>query len=81
MPARSGLASVTIVADSGLLADGLSTALYVMGPKKALEFWQTRSDFEAVLYGDDGTLWVTEGLADCFEADDPESLVVVERRP
>lgn len=81
MPARSGLASVTIVADSGLLADGLSTALYVMGAQKALEFWQTRSDFEAVLYGDDGTLWVTEGLAGCFEAGDPESLVVVERQP
>ena len=37
-PASSGLASVTIVAEDGFLADGLSTALYVMGLDAAAEF-------------------------------------------
>lgn len=65
-PASSGLASVTIVAEDSLLADGLSTALYVMGLEKASDFWRNRGGFEAVLVTDDGTIFVTAGLRDCF---------------
>lgn len=66
MPADSGLTSVTIVAESGLLADGLSTAVYVMGPDRAGELWRERRDFDMVLYTEDGTLWYTPGLAGRF---------------
>lgn len=47
MPAHSGLASVTIVAQSGFLADGLSTAVYVMGLDRAVEFWREYSELAA----------------------------------
>lgn len=61
-PAHSGLVSVTIVSQSGTLADALSTALFVMGKEKAVAFWRARQDFDFILIGEDGTVTVTPGL-------------------
>lgn len=78
MPAYNGLQSVTIVSEDGTLADGLSTALYVMGTEEAVKFWQDHSDeFDAILYTDDGTLYVTEGIADTFTSG--HSITVLEK--
>lgn len=61
-PARSGLASVTIVGDSGLFCDGLSTALFIMGYEDAVAFWRETGGFEMVLILEDGQIALTEGL-------------------
>ncbi len=62
-PARSGMKSVTIVSADDTLADALSTALFVMGPERAADFWRVhRAEFGAVWLTDDGRLFVTEGL-------------------
>ncbi|MDR2513807.1 MAG: FAD:protein FMN transferase [Christensenellaceae bacterium] len=66
-PARSGLASVTVVAPNGVLADALSTAFFVLGQERALELLRARfPGVEAVFIREDGgTLCTKEGL---FEA-------------
>lgn len=68
-PAESGLASVTVVSpESGTICDALSTALFVMGQERALDFWRDGSyDVELVLVTDDGRVVVTGGLRDAFE--------------
>ena len=78
MPAYNGLQSVTIVSEDGTLADGLSTALYVMGTESAVKFWQNHNyEFDAILYTDDGNLYVTEGIADTFTSS--HSITVLEK--
>ena len=66
-PASSGLLSVTVISPDHLLADALSTALFVAGPETAMELWRSRTDFELVLCTDQGQLLVTEGLEAGFE--------------
>lgn len=65
-PARTGLASVTIVAEDGEYCDALSTALFVMGLDDALDYWRTHQDFEALLVTEDGKLYLTPGLSQRF---------------
>ena len=75
-PAENGLTSVTIVSEDGTLADGLSTALFVMGREKAEQFWQENSsEFDAILETEDGTVFVTEGIAEHFSSE--RELVVI----
>jgi thiamine biosynthesis lipoprotein len=62
-PAKNGLISVTVVSQDAFTGDGLSTALFVMGLDKAIDYWRQRDDFEFVLIGDDGALYVSEGVS------------------
>lgn len=69
-PADSGLVSVTVVSEDGTLADGLSTALFVMGIERAASFWKShREEFDAVFLDENGELWITEGLEGAFQSD------------
>jgi thiamine biosynthesis lipoprotein len=72
-PARSGLISVTVVGDSGMVCDGLSTALFVMGLDAAAQYWRETGGFQAVLIGEDGQIFLTEGLEGNFTLTDPDS--------
>lgn len=72
-PARSGLLSVTVVGPAGWRADGLSTALFVMGADKALTHWRETGGYELVLVTEDHEVIVTEGLADRFTLSEPDT--------
>lgn len=70
-PADNGLLSVTVVAPAGegrgAMCDALSTALFVMGEEKALDFWRQRpEEFQLILLTEDGRAVVTEGLSEGF---------------
>lgn len=69
-PADSGLESVTIVSSDGMLADGLSTSIFIMGVEDGTKYWEKhRDEFDMILYTSDGRLMATEGVEDCFESD------------
>ncbi|MBR4671207.1 MAG: FAD:protein FMN transferase [Butyrivibrio sp.] len=72
-PAKNGLVSVTIVGHNGLMADGLSTALFVKGTEKAIDFIKAnaegtreREGFGAILVTEDKKVYVTEDIASSF---------------
>ena len=59
-PVENEVESVTIICREGIYGDTLSTALFVMGEKKAVEFWQSRScsicDFDFIILTKDRRL-------------------------
>lgn len=65
-PITEGLASVTIVSESGMLGDALSTAIFVMGLEDATDFWRTYGDFDMILICSQGNVHITSGIADSF---------------
>ena len=75
-PANTGILSVTIVSPNGILADGLSTACYVMGLNGTIEFWKGYQEpFDFIIMTDDEEIYITEGIADQFSSDYPINVV------
>lgn len=68
-PVENDLRSVTVICDSGLKSDALSTACFVMGYKSSLGLLN-RYDAEAVYVFKDKTVAVTDGLKDNFKLTD-----------
>lgn len=66
-PAKNGIKSVAVISDDGLESDALSTALFCMGVEKALEFYASGSySFEAVIFSDNGEVYLTDGIKSDF---------------
>ncbi len=79
-PSRSGLISVTVVAERSMTADALSTMLFVAGLEKGLEILRCYPAAEAVLVDEDLQVFVTEGLKDYFLADEGINCNIFDRR-
>lgn len=77
-PVESDLESVSIISKDGMLADGLSTSLYIMGLDKSCEFWRENSDkFDIILIDSQGTLYISSGIYNSVTTD--KNTVKVER--
>ncbi|MBQ7573988.1 MAG: FAD:protein FMN transferase [Clostridia bacterium] len=68
-PADNNLTSVSVISDSGTVADGLSTGLFVMGLDKAREFLKAHPQIDAVFIDNDNTLYYTPSLDGILKTD------------
>lgn len=75
-PADNGLVSVTILCSDGTLADCLSTAMFVLGEKKALEYWRDNGGFEMILVTEDNEVLCTGGLIEVFKLTNTDDYTV-----
>jgi thiamine biosynthesis lipoprotein len=60
-PAR-GCQSVTVIAKDGVMADGLDTGIFVMGPDKGMALIESLPDVEGVIVDQEGKILVSSGL-------------------
>lgn len=67
-PSESGLISVTILCDSGLVSDGLSTACFVLGMDKSKEILK-KYNAEAIFVDKDKNVYTTDGIKFSLQAD------------
>ena len=65
-PSGSALKSVTIICEDGTMADCLSTAMFVLGETKALNYWRQYGGFEMILITADDRIVCTKGLLEEF---------------
>lgn len=65
-PVWNGLTSVTVVCGSGLFADGLSTACFVLGKEKALPLLE-KYGADAAFVDENHKVYLTEGMKERFE--------------
>ena len=66
-PADTDIISTAVISEDGTLADALSTALFVMGVERSLEFYKEKIyDFEAVLITKKGEIYITDGIKGRF---------------
>jgi thiamine biosynthesis lipoprotein len=62
-PAR-GARSVTIVSNLAVLADGLSTGIFIMGPDTGMKLIERLPDVEGVIVSDKNEVLISSGLRD-----------------
>ena len=73
--AETGLQSVTVLCEDDTWADGLSTALFVLGLQNGAALWRSCPvDFEAVFLTDDG-ISITEGLDGRFHCSEDYEVI------
>lgn len=65
-PADNGLVSVTVIGGNGLECDALSTALFVCGYDKTVEYLKKHPDNDVILVTDERKIYYTSGIAEKF---------------
>lgn len=63
----TGLRSATIIAPTGVMADAISTAVFVLGVKRGLEYLKRTPGVEGFLIDDAGKMFFSPGAKDYLE--------------
>ena len=69
-PSESGLISTTIITDSSIVADALSTSTFVLGLDKSLQLINSLKGVDAVFITSDKKIYITPGIKNDFTFDD-----------
>ena len=69
-PTSNGLLSATIICEDGTMADALSTAMFVLGETRAMNYWRQHGGFEMILINKNNQVTCTKGLIDVFTPND-----------
>lgn len=71
-PAANNLMSVTIISSKSFDADALSTAVYIMGLEKGMEFVEDLKDVELMFVTKDLNVFLSSGLKEKLKINDPD---------
>lgn len=66
-PTQNELSSVTVLSDTSIEGDILSTAVFVMGLEEGLNFLENRKGVEGILITKDNKVYTTSGVKDKIE--------------
>lgn len=77
-PSQSDLISVTIIGSDAMLADALSTAVFIAGLQKGLDLISRYPECEAILVDKDLNGVITKGLGDKFQCENGIRMAIVE---
>lgn len=69
-PCASDLKEVVVIADDAMLADSLSTGLYVMGSRYAIRCWRANQNFDMIIVTVENKIMCTSGLTELFSLND-----------
>ncbi|MEI6875871.1 MAG: FAD:protein FMN transferase, partial [Spirochaetota bacterium] len=66
-PASNGLLAVTVIAETSTLADGIDTALLILGREKGMALAATIPGLQVIMVDESGTVWLSPGANRSFE--------------
>ena len=66
---ENSLASVTVIGEQSALCDALSTAFFVMGMDKAVQYLDQHEGLDAVFIDREDRIFITSGIAETFKSD------------
>lgn len=77
-PSKSGLKSVTLVADSSMAADALSTILFLSGMEEGIQILKDFPGAEAIIIDMNASVYITPGLKDRFQQGENVDLNIID---
>lgn len=77
-PSENNLLSVSIISNDSFDADALSTSVYVMGLEQGMNFIEKISAVEVMFITDDLKVYLSPGLEDIIEVNNPDFKVIEE---